>query len=283
MSFIEIKNINMSFGSTKALIDTNISLNKNKIYGLLGRNGAGKSTLLNLMTNKLFPTSGMILVEGQPVQENDEILSRMYCMSEKNLYPETMKVKEAFKITRKFYPSFDMEYAMGLASKFQLDTNKKIKNLSTGYLSIFKIIIALTCNAEIVLLDEPVLGLDAYHRDLFYKELIASYSENPRMILISTHLIEEAADIIDEVIILKEGEVILHQDVEEVLKKGYTVTGPAGKVDAFVSGKQVIGFDSIGGLKTSYLFDKMPKEPLPEGIEITKLDLQKMFIHLTNS
>ncbi len=141
----------------------------------------------------------------------------------------------------------------------------------------------LSCNTETVLLDEPVLGLDAYHRDLFYRELISSYSENPRTIVISTHLIEEAADIIEEVIILKEGQVILQDSVENVLKKGYTISGPIGRVDAFLPGKQVIGSDVIGGLKSAYLFDEMPESPVPDGLELSKLDLQKMFIHLTNS
>lgn len=283
MSYIEVQNISMHFGSTVALNNVDISLKKNKIYGLLGRNGAGKSTLLNLMTNKLFPTNGKILMNGEPVQENDRILSRIYCMSEKTMYPESMKVNAAYQWTKKFYPNFDMEYAMNLSQKFGLNTKKAIKNLSTGYTSIFKIIIALACNAETILLDEPILGLDAFHRDLFYRELLTNYSNNPRTIVISTHLIEEAADIIEEVIILKEGEVLLQQSVEEVLSKGYTISGPAGKVDAYIAGKQAIGSDSMGGLKSAYLFDKAPDGPLPEGLEISKLDLQKLFIHLTNS
>lgn len=283
MSYIEVQNISMHFGSTVALNNVDISLKKNKIYGLLGRNGAGKSTLLNLMTNKLFPTNGKILMNGEPVQENDRILSRIYCMSEKTMYPESMKVNAAYQWTKKFYPNFDMEYAMNLSQKFGLNTKKAIKNLSTGYTSIFKIVIALSCNAETILLDEPILGLDAFHRDLFYRELLTNYSNNPRTIVISTHLIEEAADIIEEVIILKEGEVLLQQSVEEVLSKGYTISGPAGKVDAYIAGKQAIGSDSMGGLKSAYLFDKAPDGPLPEGLEISKLDLQKLFIHLTNS
>ncbi len=283
MSYIEVQNISMHFGSTVALNNVDISLKKNKIYGLLGRNGAGKSTLLNLMTNKLFPTNGKILMNGEPVQENDRILSRIYCMSEKTMYPESMKVNAAYQWTKKFYPNFDMKYAMNLSQKFGLNTKKAIKNLSTGYTSIFKIVIALSCNAETILLDEPILGLDAFHRDLFYRELLTNYSNNPRTIVISTHLIEEAADIIEEVIILKEGEVLLQQSVEEVLSKGYTISGPAGKVDAYIAGKQAIGSDSMGGLKSAYLFDKAPDGPLPEGLEISKLDLQKLFIHLTNS
>jgi ABC-2 type transport system ATP-binding protein len=283
VSYIELKNVEKHFGTTIAVKNISISLEKNKIYGLLGRNGAGKSTLLNMMTNKLFPTKGQILLDGQSIIENDHILSRIYCMTEKNLYPDTMKVKTAFHWTKKFYPMFDMAYALELSKKFELNINKKVKELSTGYASIFKLIAALSCNAETILFDEPVLGLDAYHRDLFYKELISNYSKNPKTIVISTHLIEEVADIIEDVIIIKEGEVILNESVEKVLNKGYTVSGPRALVDVFIVGKQVIGFDMIGGLKSAYLLDKILGDQKPKDLEITKLDLQKMFIHLTNS
>lgn len=283
MSFIEIKGLEKQFGKVTAVKNINIILERNKIYGLLGRNGAGKTTLLNLMTNKLFPTKGEIWIEGEPVFENDHALSKIYCVTEKNLYPEGMKVIDAFQWTKRFYPQFDMDYAMELSKKFQLNVHKKIKQLSTGYQSIFKIITALSCNTEILLLDEPVLGLDAYHRDLFYKELIANYSEHPKTVVISTHLIEEAADIIEEVIILKKGEVILNESVEKVLARGYTVSGPVGKVDDFLSGKQVIGFDVIGGLKSAYILDDKPVTHRPADLEMSRLDLQKLFIHLTNA
>jgi ABC-2 type transport system ATP-binding protein len=225
MSYIEIKNITKKFGTTVALDDVSIGLEKNKIYGLLGRNGAGKTTLLNLMTNKLFPTEGEILVDGDNIIENDKPLSKMYFMTEKNFYSDTMTVKSAFKWGKEFYPAFDENYAETLSEKFLLKTNKKIKSLSTGYKSIFKIIFALSCKVPVILLDEPVLGLDANHRDLFYRELLQSYSENPRTIIISTHLIEEAADIIENAIVLKNGKIIMNDSVENILSQGFCVSG----------------------------------------------------------
>lgn len=241
MSKLIIKNVSKDFGNVKALKNVSIELTENKIYGLLGRNGAGKSTLLNLITNKLFPTEGTILVDDQVVVENDQALSKIYCMTEKNLYYETAKVKDIYKWTKEFYPDFDMEYATKLAEKFELNMNKKVKELSTGYGSIFKIIIALACNAPIILLDEPVLGLDANHRELFYKELLANYIENPRIIVISTHLIEEVADIIEQVIIIKKGELLMNDDIESVLSLGYSVSGVASKVDAYIAIASLFG------------------------------------------
>jgi ABC-2 type transport system ATP-binding protein len=283
MSYIEIKNITKAFGDTIALDNVSLNLEQNKIYGLLGRNGAGKTTLLNLITNKLFPTEGEITVGGDSVIENDRALSKMYYMTEKNLYPENMTVKKAFLWSKEFYPDFDENYAKTLCQKFALKTSKKIKSLSTGYKSIFKIIVALSCNAQVMLLDEPVLGLDANHRDLFYKELLLNYGERPKTIIISTHLIEEAADIIEDVIVIKDGKVIINDSVEKVLALGYSVSGTAAAIDKFTAGKKVLGIDSLGGLKTAYLLETMGQNNIPNELEVTKLDLQKLFIHLTNS
>lgn len=283
MSYMEIRNITKTFGNTIALDNVSLNLEQNKIYGLLGRNGAGKTTLLKLITNKLFPTEGEIIVDGDSVIENDRPLSKIYFMTEKNYYPEYMTVKCAFKWSKEFYPDFDENYAKALCEKFLLKAGKKIKSLSTGYQSIFKIIVALSCNAPIILLDEPVLGLDANHRDLFYKELLLNYGERPKTIIISTHLIEEAADIIEDVIVIKDGKVIMNDSVEKVLSQGYSVSGTAAAINKFTAGRKVLGADSLGGLKTAYLLEKIDKTDIPVGLEVTKLDLQKLFIYMTNS
>ncbi len=283
MNAIEIKNVTKQYGATTALSNVSTRFEGGCIYGLLGRNGAGKTTLLNLITNKIFPTSGEITIDGENVHENDKALSKVYCMSEKGLYPGSMSLKEIFDWTAEFYPGMDMEYACKLADKFSLNIKKREKTLSTGYMSIYKIIIALACNAPILLLDEPVLGLDANFRDLFYRELLENYSANPRTIVISTHLIEEAAEVIEKVVIIKEGRLLIQDSVQQVLSMGYTATGPQGLVDEFTRGKNVLGADVLGGMKSAYLLDTLTPGDAPQGIEISKMRLQSLFIHLTNA
>ena len=272
MSYLEIKNITKAFGNTIALDTVSLSLEENKIYGLLGRNGAGKTTLLNLITDRIFPTYGEILLNGEKISDNEAALSNIYYMSEANYYPESMTVRKAF----------NSEYATVLCNKFNLNVDKKIRDLSTGYKSIFKIIVALSCNAPLILLDEPVLGLDANHRELFYKELIQSYSERPRTIVLSTHLIEEIAELIEYVIVIKDGKVIMQDSVENVLSQGYSVSGTSAAVENYIKGKNVIGIDTLGGLKTAYVLERPERDNLPDGLEISGLNLQKLFIRLTN-
>lgn len=283
MNKIEAKNLTMRFKDVVALDDVNVAFEEGKIYGLLGRNGAGKSTLLNCITNRIFPQEGGVTVDGETAVENDNSQGKIYLMTEKNNYPTDQKVKSIFKWTGEFYGAFDAEKAMMYAEKFELDVNKVTGKLSTGYKSIFKNIIALSLDVPYLLLDEPVLGLDANHRDLFYKLLIQSYSEKPRTIIISTHLIEEVSNIIEDIVIIKKGKIIENGTVEELLTSGYTVTGAAIDVDEFISGRDIISEETLGGIKCAYVRGQIDKSTVPGEIEIGNFDLQKLFIQLTNA
>lgn len=279
---IEVKNLSKNYGSTCALDHVSLKLEENKIYGLLGRNGAGKTTLLNIITNHIFASEGEVLVDGIPARENDQAQQKIYLMSEKDYYPEKMKIKDIYRWTGTFYPGFDMEYAMHISELFELNTDKAVKALSTGFNSIFKVIIALSVNTPYILLDEPVLGLDANNRELFYRLLIEKYSNNPCTIVVSTHLIEEVSNVIENVLIIKKGKIIKDETREELLSKGYTVSGAAAKIDSYISGRNVIGADNLGGLKSAYILGDLDRAGIPEGIEVTKMDLQKLFVQLTN-
>jgi len=282
MSSLKIEGVSKNYGSTRALNNVNLTFEPNKIYGLLGRNGAGKTTLLNIINNRIFADSGRVSLDDEDARENEMVQSKFYFVGEKMLFPESMKVYKAIKWTAEFYPSFDKDYAIKLADLFELPLKKKINGLSTGYKSIFKNILALSVNTPFVFLDEPVLGLDANHRELFYKILIEKYSDNPAAYIISTHLIEEVANIIETVVIIKNGEIIKKESKEHLLSQGYSVSGAAAKVDAYVKGKSVIGIDTLGGLKSAYVMGNREGDSDPE-LDFSALDLQKLFIELTNS
>lgn len=287
MSTIEIKNISKHFNKTIALKNVSLTLEPNKIYGLMGRNGAGKTTLLNIITNKLFASSGEVLVDGETAVENDNAQVKIFFMAGKNIYPVNMKVKEGIKWTKEFYPNFNITYAYKLAADFKLNTDKKIKDLSTGYKSIFTLILALASDASVILFDEPVLGLDANHRELFYRELITNYSEQPKTIVVSTHLIDEISDVLEEVIIIKDGEIVLAQPVDKVLQLGYTVSGDCTNVEKYAKGKNIIREEAIGKLKTATIYqnrDSKDKKIIKElGLDMAPVKLQELIISLTNS
>lgn len=283
MSKIEVRDLTKSYGKTTALNNVSVTFKENCIYGLLGRNGAGKSTLLNIISGRTFADSGEVLIDGVNASGNDSALGKVHLMSEQLLYNPSLKVKDMFRTASFYYPDFDMEYALKLCSEYELDTNRKLSKLSTGYRTIAKAVNALACGAPIVFFDEPVLGLDANHRDLFYKHVVNRYSEHPATFVISTHLIEETAGIIERAVVIQKGELLLDNDVEEVRSMGYSVSGKAADVDSFAKGRELMGEDVLGGLKTVYIKGQLSEEELPDGLTAEPMNLQNIFIHLTNS
>ena len=283
MSLLSIDHVSKAFGSHNVLSDISLTFEEGKIYGLLGRNGAGKSTLLNIITNRIFADNGEVAIDSESVDDNDSKLGQMYLMSEVDLYNDGTKLNKLMQETELLYGGFDYELANRLASEFEIDLDPKFGKLSTGYNSIFKLILALSVPAKFVLLDEPVLGLDANHRELFYKELIQTFSDNPRTFIISTHLIEEVANIVSDVVVVDRGHVLLDQPVEEVMTRTHSVVGPASDVDTYTSGLNIIGTDKMGNLKTDYIFGDLDDDrPIPDTVQISNFDLQKLFVFLTN-
>lgn len=287
MSSIEIQHVSKSFGAVQALQDVSATFVSGKITGFLGRNGAGKTTLLNIITNRIFADQGMVMVDGEPAVENDRAQGKMFYMTERTLYPEDMTVKDIYHLTGSFYPGFDLDYAAALSERFQLQPRKRVGSLTTGYRSIFKLILTLASNAPVMIFDEPVLGLDANHRDLFYRELISRYNDAPNTVILSTHLIEEAAHLLEELVIIEAGRILLAQPAEEVLRRAYTVSGAQEAVDQYTAGKRVIREEILGRYKAATIYQQRngtDQESLAKlGLDISAAKLQEIFINLTNT
>lgn len=280
MNAIQIKNITKSYNDIKALDNVPFSFEFGKIYGFLGRNGAGKSTLINIIANRVFADKGDILIDDITAKENIAVQEKIFCMSEADLYDKDLKIKEHFKWINRFYETFDMNKAIEISEKFNLNTNKKFKALSKGYQSIFKLTVALSLNVPYIIFDEPVLGLDANHRELFYNLLLKEYENDERTFIIATHLIEEVANIVEEVVLIDEGKVLLQANVGTLLETGYSVSGVAQEVDSYCVDKNVIGYDELGGLKIAYILGgkTITKN---SNLQISTMNLQKLFVKLT--
>ncbi|MEA4889967.1 MAG: ABC transporter ATP-binding protein [Clostridiaceae bacterium] len=275
---IEIENVTKYFGDTCALSHMTMKLEDNKIYGLLGNNGAGKTTLMNIITGRQYPSEGTVTLDGESITNNDAALGKIFLVAEQNMFPEDMKVKKAFDAAALFYPGFDRQYAEKLAAKFGLNTKKRIKTLSTGYSSILRLILGLSVNTPYLIFDEPVLGLDAQHRDMFYRLLLEKYAENPCTIVISTHLIAEAAELIEHALIIRNGKLLKDCARETLTADAYAVSGPANLVDQYIMGKQVLSTNAFGGLKTACV--KGQRDEMPEALEYAPINLQDYFISL---
>lgn len=282
---LKCENIVKTYHKTDVLKNINLEIEQGKIYGLIGRNGAGKTTLLSIMTAQNPASGGSVTYDGMPVWENQKALDHLCFSREINpvssFGPNTMKIKEYLRIASVFYPNWDHQMAKRLTELFHLDVKKRISKISKGMMSMVTVIVALASKADITMMDEPVAGLDVVAREQFYRLLIEEYTKTGRTFLISTHIIEEAADLFEEVVILKDGEVLCKENTQELLERSMHVSGNAEDVDAACAGLSVYHEKKMGRSKGVTVVLE-PGQALAEGYDVTvqPISLQELFLAL---
>ena len=199
-----------------ALDDVTLDIEPGAITGLLGRNGAGKSTLLRIIAGQEFASSGVVRVFGQGSLENDSVLRRLILIREDQEFPD-INVRRAIEIASWFLPNWSGEIAASILDEFELPPRRAIKRLSRGMRSALSLAIGLAARADLTLLDEPGAGLDVVARHRFYARLAGVHSEHPRTVVLSTHLVDEVAGLIEHVVILDRGKIVLQGPVDDSL------------------------------------------------------------------
>lgn len=268
-----------------ALDDVTLDIVPDTVTGLLGRNGAGKTTLMRIVTAQEFATSGTIRVFGENPVENEHVLRRTVFVREDQQFPDNLRVKHALQTASWFYPNWSNELAEMLLADFDLPPNRQIKKLSRGMRSAVGIIIGLASRAELTLFDEPYAGLDAVARQAFYDRLLADFAEHPRTVLLSSHLIDEVADLLERVVLIDHGRVMLDAPADEVRGSAVTVSGPAGAVEEFVAERRVLHRQSIGARSTVTVAGPVdqPDQALARSLRLRlePLSLQQLLVHTT--
>jgi len=279
---IEVRGLGRHFRDTAALADVDLTIEADTIVGLLGRNGAGKTTLMSLLSGQDFPSTGTVRIFGEDPLENDRVLSRICFVRESQQYPNNFRVRHVLAIGPHFYPEWDAELAERLTDLFQLPRRRQVQKLSRGMRAAVGVITALSARAPLTILDEPVLGLDATSRQLFYDELIKAYAEHPRTFLLSTHLIDEAAGALEKVVVLDRGRVALSGDVDELRRRASTLTGPAAAVQELAAGAALLHEEPLGGY-TRATVEIPPTAQLRSraqelGVDVTPVSLQSLVV-----
>ena len=286
MSILTGKGITKVYGGNEVLHGIDLELESGKIYGMNGRNGAGKTTLLSILTSHNSATAGTVTFDGEPVWENPKVLEHLCFARELNQMlgvstTGALKVKEYLRIASVYLPHWDQELADRLIKEFGLEQKKRLNKLSKGMLSMVTIIVALASKAEFTFLDEPVAGLDVVARERFYQLLMEEYTQTGRTFVISTHIIEEAADVFEEVIMVDKGTVLLKENTQDLLDRAYHISGHKDEVEKACSFLETHHEETLGRSKgVTVLLE--PGQKLPEGcdISIQKLNLQKVFVAL---
>ena len=216
MELLECKNLCKSYDEKQVLKNVNLKIPAGKIIGLLGKNGTGKTTLIKLINDLLTPTSGEVLIEGKkPGVASKEIISYL---PERTYLDKSMTVKEAIKYFKEFYKNFDENKAYKLLKDLDLDVDTKISKMSKGMQEKLQLILVMSREAKLYILDEPLGGVDPATRDYILDTILSNFSEGASVI-ISTHLISDIERILDEVIFIDKGEVVLVSSADELRNK----------------------------------------------------------------
>ena len=216
MELLECQNLSKSFDNKKILKDVNLIIPRGKIVGLLGKNGQGKTTLIKLINDLLTPTSGEILIEGKhPGVESKKIISYL---PERTYLDKEMKIIDTLNYFDEFYDNFNIEKAKKLIKDLDLDINQKISKMSKGMQEKLQLILVMSRDADLYILDEPLGGVDPATRDYILDTILSNFKEGSSVI-ISTHLISDIERILDEVIFIDRGKIILTAPADELRKK----------------------------------------------------------------
>ena len=216
MELVELKNVSKSFGSKKVLDNVNLKISRGKIIGLLGKNGTGKSTLIKLINDLLTANEGKILINGKEIGvESKNIISYL---PERTYLDKSMTVEEVLNYFNGFYKNFDIEKAKKLLKDLGLDINLKLSKMSKGMQEKVQLVLVMSRDAELYILDEPLGGVDPATRDYILDTILSNFSEGASVI-ISTHLISDIERILDEVIFMDKGKIILTSSADELRNK----------------------------------------------------------------
>lgn len=230
-------------GGKPALDGATATLDMGRVYGLIGRNGSGKTTLLRALAGQLR-VKGEIAYGGQPVWDNETVLGNIILAGSDVPWPEDIKVSKLFAIAAARWSTWDQHYADKLVADYELDTSKQLPALSRGQKSIVSIIMGLAAQCPITFLDEPYLGLDVQNREMFYRHLLEDVERNPRTFIISTHHIDDAAKILDAVILLDRGRITGVSDLDALTERVVLLSGSSSAVEAQLAALQC-GPDSL--------------------------------------
>ncbi len=287
MEGLVCKNLCKSYKKTEVLKGLDLVLEKGKIYGLIGRNGAGKTTLLSLMSGQNPATSGEITLDGTAVWENQENMDKICFSREINAMANVgignfignLRVKDYLKMASVYMPNWDQTYAEELIKIFELDKKKRLNKLSKGMLSMVTITVALASKAEFTFMDEPVAGVDVVMREEFYRVLLEEFAENGRTFVISTHIIEEAADVFEEVIMLNGGKILLKENTQDLLDRARHISGVDETVEKIMEGKETYHPEKLGRSKgVTVLLKQGETIEADTDISVQPMSLQQVFV-----
>jgi ABC-2 type transport system ATP-binding protein len=282
MATISVAGLTRRYRDHLALDDVAFDVEDPSITGLLGRNGAGKTTLLRIISGQEFASSGRVRILGASPVENDDVLHRMVLVREDQAWPD-LKVRHILRVASHCYPRWSAELADSLLANFNLPSDRRVKALSRGMRSALGIVLGLAARAEVTLFDEPYAGLDAAARQIFYDRLLADYADHPRTVLLSTHLIDEVAGLLERVLVIDQGRIVVDAPTDELRGTATAVSGPTVAVEEFVAGRRLSDRRQIASQSSAVVLGALDDDDCAQAralhLHLEPLSLQQVVVH----
>ncbi|MFE8702963.1 ABC transporter ATP-binding protein [Cytobacillus sp. FJAT-54145] len=288
MSVVACNNLTKVYGRTKALNQLSFTIHENKITGLIGRNGAGKTTLLKIMAGFLRETSGDIKVFSEKPFNNLKVSGNLIYTDDYMNFPTSLTLMDLLKTASSFYPNWDDELAVRLFSYFSFQSTQRYTDLSKGMKSTFNMIIGLSARCPLTIFDEPTTGMDAAVRKDFYRALLKDYIDFPRTIILSSHHLNEMEDLLEDILLIKEGELCLHSSVEDMKEYAIGLSGKSNLVHQWTKDRDIIHYKNIDPdyvyivVKNDYTESTLHQIE-HDGVELNPVSANDLCIYLTSS
>lgn len=287
MKVVECEGLVKKYGRSNALNNLSFQISENKITGLIGRNGAGKTTLLKIMAGFQKQTSGEIKVFNEQPYNSLFASANSILVDDQMAFPIALNLGEVLDAAAKFYPKWDAGLAKRLFDYFSFRNNQRHSELSKGMKSTFNMIVGLASRCSLTMFDEPTTGMDASVRKDFYRALLKDYIANPRTIIISSHHLEEMEDLLEDILLLKEGQKILHLTVSDLKEYAIGVQGNTSVLADWLEDKEVLYRKTIG-MEKSYAVikynytEKIKQDARKLDFDLTPVSSNDICIYLTN-
>ena len=284
-SIVVTTDLRKQFGNNEALAGISTKIEKHSITGLVGRNGSGKTTLLKIIAGRLDNTGGKAEVFGEKPMDNISVLNKLIYTCHNVGYDKGLRLNTILFAYKTMFTNFDSTFADKLMKYFELSGNMKYKSLSQGMCSIFNLICALSCRAELTLFDEPVLGMDVTVRKTVYEILLRDYAEHPRTFIVSSHLLSEIEGLLSDILLIEQGEVVLHSPIDEVQKSAYRVDGSYEAVLSFAKDKKTITITknemSCFAVIHEPINEEVTKSARLQGLTVSNVRAEDLCVYLT--
>jgi len=282
---IKLENVSFSYGHNPVLKNVNISETEPIILGLWGRNGSGKTTLMKVLSGMENIDSGFINVNGIAPYNNKETMKNITYMQENHPFSDLWDVEDALRFGAYFNEKWDQELAENLVNLFELPRKKKIKNFSKGMQTMVQIVVGLASKAPVTIMDEPTNGLDAYMRKQFKDALLNTVEEDPRLIILSTHHIDEIEALCEKIAIIHQNTIVRYEEMEELKMHGVHLSGTAEAVERLMEGHTILEKRRLGKqmnvmLDAAYS-DEWKTRAKEAGVTAEKAALQDYLVNFT--